>query len=83
MKTREDDFAERGVQTYAYDPETCPSHPPASTLKACACSSCGAWIWEGVALCTGLVGDTGVCTRPLNHEGRCEERDLRGGEAPS
>ena len=89
---------------YAYDPETCPGHPPASTLKACACRGCGAWVWEGIAMCprpceaapvgpahdapearrgTALVGDTGVCTRPLGHEGRCEERELRGGEAPT
>jgi hypothetical protein len=64
-------------------PENCPGHPPASTLKACACRTCGAWIWEHVSLCTNLVGETGVCTRPMDHDGSCEERELRGGEVPT
>jgi hypothetical protein len=72
-------------QIYEFSPETCPHHPPASSLKACACRSCGAWVWEGVTMCRNLVVDAGgekACTRRAGHEGRCEERELRGGQEP-
>jgi len=74
-------------EAHEFDPESCPHHPPASSLKACACRSCGAWVWEGVAMCPNLIVSDGrserACTRPAGHEGRCEERELRGGERPT
>jgi len=80
--------AERGVEyvgkaTRAYEPERCPRHPPPSTLRACACRWCGAWIWEGVTMCRKPVVGEGPCTRAARHEGQCEARELRSGQAPT